>query len=153
MGYKIFIPISYRTIEGTQIPSGLYDVIADNQEYDMIATKAIIEVDNISYQVDIIRHCAYCKWNPEANEAYAFNDSFGPQMLDKEPSEDEMLSYIEPLRPYYLSIDEYINGSDKDDWKGFKSIKEAYLACIVNEWSYHPISKKQMDEIFYRSIF
>lgn len=152
LDYKIFIPISYTTIEGIQIPSGLYDVISDNQEYDIIATKAIIEVNGLSYPVDVIRHCAYCTWNPGANEAYAVVDSFDPQMLDKELSEDQMLSYIEPLRPHYLSVDEYINGSDKDEWEGFKGIKEAYLACLMNEWTHYFVTKKWLDDIFYRSM-
>lgn len=147
--YKIFIPISYTSDTGEQIPAGLYDVISDNEDYDTTPSVAIVKFNTIDYSIPfLIHHMFEVVWNPQKDEAYAVLDTFNPDIVNEQLSEDEMFSTLDSLRPYYMSVDGFINGDKDYEWDGFDNLKEAYLSALMNEWSYHPISKKRMDENF-----
>lgn len=146
--YKIFIPISYTADTGEQIPAGLYEVIADNENYDTTPSVAIINYEKYNHHISFITHHIFDVWNPQKDEAYAMLDTFNPDILNEELSEDEMLSTLDALRPYYMSVEGFINGDEDCEWDGFDNLKQAYLSALMNEWSYHPISKKRMDENF-----
>lgn len=146
--YKIFIPISYTTDTGEQISAGLYEVISDNEDYDTTPSVAVIHYEKMNHHISFLTHKVFDIWKPQKNEAYAVLDTFNPDILNEELSEDEMLSTLDALCPYYITVDGFINGDDEYEWDGFDNLKEAYLSALMNEWSYHSISKKQMDENF-----
>lgn len=88
--YKIFIPISYTTGAGGQIPAGLYDVIWDNEDYDRTPSVAVIKFNTIDFSIPFLTHKVFNIWNPQRNEAYVVLDTFNLGLLNEELSEDEV---------------------------------------------------------------
>ena len=88
--YKIFIPISYTTDTGEQIPAGLYDVIWDNEDYDRTPSVAVIKFNTIDFSIPFLTHKVFNIWNPQRNEAYVVLDTFNLGLLNEELSEDEV---------------------------------------------------------------
>lgn len=145
--YKIFI---YKDSTFPVIglaPAGLYDVVADNETYDNEPSYAEIELSGKLVKLPIARHTFYDE--VLSCQAYPVASSFSPSFLKPLP-EDEMIEHLSGLRPHDLSVDEYLNGCEGDDWDGFDGdVEMAWRSAVLNDWSHRFCTRKKLDKIVY----
>jgi len=145
MDYKIYINYEYKLFDGSILIPGVYNVLSDDREYDKNPTIAIIECN---YGIVDVPIDDFGIWSKITNGCYAVFEDFSPDFLNKNIDVSQMLSDLEALRPYDVTVNEYINGCENIDWDGFESVKDAWQTAVLHDWSNKFISQKKLNEIF-----
>lgn len=143
MDYKVYV-----NYQNEFAGPGVYQVVCDNSTYEKAATEAEIETPTGRHWVpvrtaDIIGEAETGCW--------AVFPEFDPLCLEADKSEAEMLADLESLRPYGMTVDEYINGK-YDFHNGFVSVKAAWQAAMLHDNSYPLKSNRDLDVAFFSAL-
>ena len=145
--YKIFIYKDSTFPVIGLVPAGVYDVVNDNETYDREPSWAEIELSGKFVKLPIARHTFYD--DVLSCLPYPVSSDFSPSFLNAS-TEAEMIDDLGGLRPYNLSVDEYLNGCESDDWDGFDGDAErAWRSAVLNDWSHRFCTRKKLDKIVY----
>lgn len=145
--YKIWIR---KEVEG--IKPGVYAVSEDNESYNRIPCWCKLENGK---EVSYFKSFDMLYGNSEEPIIPVYED-FKIEEYESllNLTEVEMIEDLEGLRPHFMTVDQFINGSfDWDfDWDGFKSVKEAWICARLHDWSCKFTSQHAMTLLMLKHI-
>jgi hypothetical protein len=153
--YKLWCKTPQQIDENIVLPIGIYDVIEDNASYDRKPYAAKIKVGELEHWVNFDTFGICDSVERLDNGVFAMEEWFELSVINfVHMDEEEKRQHLDGLHPYYLSVDEYINGCDRDEYEhsGYKSLDDALLAATIADNSAHFTTQKRMNEILINSL-